>query len=59
MDDYIRLMPGATACVKEFADIKKEDKVLIITDKTAIAEALAKASRDVGVEAWSFISLVL
>lgn len=50
MEDYIGLMPGATACVKEFADIKKEDKVLIITDKTAIAEALAEASRDVGVE---------
>ena len=50
MEDYNRLMPGATACVKEFADIKKEDKVLIITDKTAIAEALAKVSKDVGVE---------
>jgi hypothetical protein len=50
MEDYQELIPGATACVKEFANITKEDKVLIITDKTAIAEALAKVSKDVGVE---------
>ena len=48
--NYHELMPGATACVTRFANVTKGDKVLIITDKPVIAEALAKASKEAGGE---------
>ncbi|MCK4734344.1 MAG: hypothetical protein KAT65_17955 [Methanophagales archaeon] len=48
--DYRELMPGAEACVKHFVKITERDKVLIITDKPIIAEALAKASNEAGAQ---------
>jgi len=48
--DYHELMPGAEACVKHFVKATERDKVLIITDKPIIAEALAYASNKAGAQ---------
>lgn len=40
------LRPGATACVRSFAEIQNDDRVLILSDNVNIAEALVQAIRD-------------
>lgn len=40
------LRPGATACVNSFAEIRNDDRVLILSDNVNIAEALVHAIRE-------------
>ena len=44
--DSQSLTPGAISCIKQYANIENGDKVLIITDKPIIADALSKAIVD-------------
>jgi len=48
--DCNELMPAANSCVRNFVNLDRGDKVLIITDKPTIAEVLAKASKKAGGE---------
>ena len=48
--DYNELRPAANSCVRNFVNLEKGEKVLIITDKPVIAEVLAEASKKAGGE---------